>query len=103
MQGRLAQPEHRDVHRLSRLTQAGIGDVADQERVIALRLGAMGVAQHLGGLDEFQVAILIARTADILDPRDMDLCVRVLHRIQDGAQHARISAPFAHPRQALVP
>ena len=103
MQRRLAQAQHRDVGDLARLAQAGIGDVADQERIEPLAHRAMHVLQHLAGLQVLQIAELIADAADLGDAGDVDLGVRVAHLVEDAAQHARIAAPLGLAGHALIP
>lgn len=54
-----AQPEHWNIEQFAHFVQPGIEDVANQEGVVAFALGADAIFQHLGGVEEFEVAILL--------------------------------------------
>lgn len=59
MNGGFPQAEHRDIEQFPQLVQPGIENVANQERVVTFVLGAKAILQHLSGVQEFEVAILL--------------------------------------------
>ena len=84
--------EDRDVKKLAQLVQAGLEDVADQKGVVAFPLGAQAVLEHLGGIEELKVAVLVGDGAVRAEALDVDLRARLRGALHDSFQKLAVGA-----------
>src|SRR5437016_1557802 len=104
MNGGFSQTEYRNIEQFPQLVQPGIEDVAEEEGVVTLGLGVKAIFQHLGGVEEFEVAILLGNGAMRAQPVDGDLGSRSYRRVDDPLQHLAVGtvARAARHAEALI-
>jgi hypothetical protein len=103
MHARLAQRQHRDIGDLAGGLQAGVADVADEERVVALTRRRLDVFEDFAGLEIVEVMKLGGGAADLFDAVHVDFRAGIFHRFENAAQRLVVVAPRVLARHALVP
>ena len=69
---RFAQSQHRDVQQLAQGVQTRLEDVADQKGVVAVALGGEAVIEDFGGVEIFEIAVLVGDRAAFAEPAQFD-------------------------------
>src|SRR6185437_10291021 len=84
--------------------EAGLEDVADQERVIAFPLGAQPVVDDLAGVEVFEIAVLVGDRAAGAEPEHLDRGARRDRAFEDRTQLLRVRSGLRAARnsEALV-
>jgi hypothetical protein len=71
---RFAKAEDRNIEQLAQRVQAGLEDIADQERVISFAFGLQPVFKNFVGIKKFEIAILVSDRASLAEPMHVDDC-----------------------------